>query len=186
MPRLTRRAVLRGMGGLAIGVAGNPVFFADSARAHLDRGTPRHLAFRSLHTDEKLEATYWADGAYRPEALKQINYLMRDWRSGSITEMDAGLFDLLHLLRESLDSNAPFEIISAYRSPKTNAKLASKSNGVAKKSLHTRGMAIDVHLPGRDLAAQRDAAIALRLGGVGYYPKSGFIHVDTGRVRRWG
>lgn len=183
---VTRRAMLRGIGGLALGAAGSSLISVDQALAHMTGGAARSLSFRSLHTEERLKATYWADGRYLPTALADLNHLMRDWRSDEMTKMDPELFDLLYLLRRSLDSSAPFEIISAYRSPNTNARLASKSNGVAKKSLHMRGKAIDVHLPGRSLAAQRDAAIGLARGGVGYYPKSGFIHIDTGRVRRWG
>jgi len=99
--------------------------------------------------------------------------------------MDPALLDLLYGLRSALGSEERFHVISGYRSPKTNAKLASNSSGVAKKSFHMRGMAIDVALPGRDLVDLRDAAWALQLGGVGYYPKSGFVHVDTGPVRRW-
>ena len=146
----------------------------------------RSLAFRSLHTGEEVAATYLRDGVLQAEALDRLNHVLRDWRSGEVWQMDRNLLDLLYALRRSMDSEQPFELISAYRSPKTNANLASKSNGVAKRSLHMRGMAVDVRLPERDLKALHQAALALQGGGVGLYTKSGFIHVDTGRVRRWG
>ena len=146
----------------------------------------RSLAFRSLHTGEEVAATYLRDGVLQAEGLNKLNHVLRDWRSGEVWEMDRKLLDLLFALRREMDSDQPFELISAYRSPKTNAKLAAKSNGVAKRSFHMRGMAVDVRLPERDLAALHKAALALKGGGVGLYSKSGFIHVDTGRVRRWG
>ncbi len=170
-----------GLGAAAVGAAGGLLLGPRAAWA----GRPRELAFKNLHTGETLQSVYWADGGYRPEALREINHLLRDWRTGEVAEMDADLLDLLHDLRRSLDSRAPFQVISGYRSPKTNAKLAANSNGVAKKSLHMRGMAVDIALPDRDLVGLRETAWALQRGGVGYYGKSGFVHVDTGRVRRW-
>lgn len=146
----------------------------------------RDLSFRHLHTGETVNATFWRDGAFHQPGLKSLQHVMRDWRNGEEHPIDERLYDLLYALRKRMDSSEPFEIISAYRSPATNANLRKKSNGVAKKSLHMRGMAIDVRLPGRQLAGLRDAAWDLQSGGVGYYPKSGFIHIDTGRVRRWG
>ena len=146
----------------------------------------RGLAFRSLHTGEEVAATYLRDGVLQAEGLNTLNHVLRDWRSGEVWEMDRKLLDLLYALRRQMGSDQPFELISAYRSPKTNAKLAAKSNGVARRSFHMRGMAVDVRLPERDLAALHKAALTLKGGGVGLYSKSGFIHVDTGRVRRWG
>lgn len=146
----------------------------------------RDLAFRSLHTGEEVGATYLRGGVHQAEGLKKLNHVLRDWRSGEVWEMDRKLLDLLYALRREMDSTAPFELISAYRSPKTNATLAAKSNGVAKRSFHMRGMAVDIRLPERDLKALHKAALSLQGGGVGLYSKSGFIHVDTGRVRRWG
>ena len=145
----------------------------------------REISFHNLHTGETLTRTYWAAGAYGPEALTEIDAILRDWRTGDVHPMEPELLDFLHDLRLAMDSSEPFHVISGYRSPKTNAKLAAASSGVAKKSLHMRGMAIDVSLPGRELADLRQAAIGLQRGGVGFYPKSGFIHVDIGRVRSW-
>ena len=157
--------------------------FAFAAKALPDT---RDLAFRSLHTGEEVAATYLQGGVVQAEGLQRLNHVLRDWRSGEVWEMDRQLLDLLYALRREMDSTAPFELISAYRSPKTNAKLAAKSNGVAKRSFHMRGMAVDIRLPERDLKALHKAALSLQGGGVGLYSKSGFLHVDTGRVRRWG
>jgi uncharacterized protein YcbK (DUF882 family) len=146
----------------------------------------RSLGFRNLHTGEEVAATYVRDNILQPEGLQTLNHVLRDWRSGEVWDMDPELLDLLYALRRRMDSKAPFELISGYRSPKTNAKLASNSNGVAKRSLHMRGMAADIRLPERDLLALHKTALAMQAGGVGLYSKSGFIHLDTGRVRRWG
>ncbi len=176
---LERRAVLRlGAGGLAMAAAG-PALAAIGGRPE------RSLAFHHLHTEEIVRATYWADGAWQPDGLRAINRVLRDFRTDEVAEMDTRLLDLLHRLAARLESDQPFEVISAYRSAKTNARLASQSSGVAKRSLHMRGMAVDIRLPGTKLANLKRAAIDLRGGGVGYYPGSGFIHVDTGGVRYW-
>jgi uncharacterized protein YcbK (DUF882 family) len=145
----------------------------------------RKLSFVNVHTNERLSATYWQDGAYQPSALNDFDVLLRDWRTDEVHKMDVKLFDLLWELHQRLDSRAPFEIISGYRSPKTNATLAAASDGVAKKSLHMQGRAIDIMLGDTKLTRLRDTAIDMGRGGVGYYAKSGFVHVDTGRVRSW-
>jgi uncharacterized protein YcbK (DUF882 family) len=146
---------------------------------------PRILRLESLHTGERLAATYWAGGGYVAEELRRIDHVLRDHRTGDVRPIDPGLLDLLVALRERLDTRAPFQIISAYRSPATNAMLAERGGGVARQSLHTRGLAIDIRVPGRSLTAVRDAALGLRAGGVGFYPRSDFVHVDVGRVRSW-
>ncbi|MGH6961082.1 MAG: DUF882 domain-containing protein [Dongiaceae bacterium] len=145
----------------------------------------RSLSLVNLHTGEKLAADYWVNGAYVPEALREINRILRDFRTGDVLAMDVGLLDLLSDLRHKLRTREPFEVISGYRSPKTNAMLAAASGGVARKSLHMQGMAIDLRVPGRSLRQVRDAALAMRAGGVGFYPKPDFVHVDVGRVRAW-
>lgn len=145
----------------------------------------KSLSFYNTHTGEKLDTTFWAEGVYIPEALAEINYLLRDHRNNAVTEMDIELFDLLYTLRTNLDSREPFHVISGYRSPETNAKLRNHSTGVAKKSLHMEGKAIDINLPGRNLSDLRKVAMELAQGGVGYYPSSNFVHVDRGRVRSW-
>lgn len=146
----------------------------------------RSLAFRSLHTGEEVTATYLNEGRLQAEGVQVLNHVLRDWRSGEVWEMDPQLFDLLYALRRGMDSKQPFELISGYRSPNTNAQLAANSNGVAKRSLHMQGKATDIRLPERDLKALQKAALSLKAGGVGLYSKSGFLHVDTGRVRQWG
>jgi len=146
----------------------------------------RSLGFRSLHTGEEVAATYVRNGVLQREALQSLNHVLRDWRTGEVWNMDPKLLDLLYALRQRMDSKAPFELISGYRSPKTNAQLATQSSGVAKRSFHMRGMATDIRLPERDLKGLHKTALDLQAGGVGLYSKSGFIHVDTGRVRRWG
>ncbi len=153
--------------------------------ASVHRAPERSLAFRHLHTGETLQATFWADGQYLGEEMKAVNHVLRDHRSGDVHPMDPKLLDLLYALQQSVAVSGAFHIISAYRSPATNQKLRSKSGGVAKRSLHMQGRAIDIRLPGCELKTLRDAALALKAGGVGYYARSDFIHVDTGRVRRW-
>jgi len=143
------------------------------------------LAFRHAHTGEQLSVTYRAEQGYLPGSLRRINLLLRDWRTGDVEPIDPRLLDYLAALRRQMDSREPFLIISGYRSPATNAQLAARSSGVATRSLHMEGRAIDVALPDRDLAALRAAALSLELGGVGYYPRSGFVHLDTGPVRSW-
>ena len=146
---------------------------------------PRELAFRNLHTGEEIDVVYRADGQLDPGALREIDWVLRDFRTGEARPMDRRLLDLLWRLRAALDTTAPYEVISGYRSPATNAMLARESRGVSRVSLHMKAMAIDMRLPDRPLLALRDAALGLRLGGVGYYPASDFVHVDVGRVRWW-
>jgi len=150
-------------------------------------GDRRSLALDNLHTGEKLNVTYWAEGSYNSDALAEVNYVLRDYRNGEKHPIAPSLLDLLALLRSRMESAEPFKVISGYRSPATNAMLRSahEHSGVASQSLHMQGMAIDVRLDGRSLAALHDTALSLRAGGVGYYPSSDFVHVDVGRVRRW-
>jgi len=146
----------------------------------------RRLSFENLHTGERLDAVYWVNGAYEPGALHAINVLLRDFRTGDVYPIDRKLLDLLVHLRTRLNSAAPVQVISGYRSPETNAMLASYSDGVAAGSLHMSGMAIDIRVPGRSLRSVHRVALEMAAGGVGYYPRSDFVHVDTGNVRRWG
>jgi len=147
----------------------------------------RLLAFDNIHTGEKLKVEYWAEGQYVPEALAQVNHVLRDFRSGDVHPIAPQLLDLLSLLRTRLETAEPVTVISGYRSPTTNALLRGEHehSGVASKSLHMQGMAIDIRIAGRSLAAVHTAALAQRGGGVGYYPASDFVHVDVGRVRTW-
>lgn len=145
----------------------------------------RALRFDHLHTGERLTVEYFSRGAYLPDALGAIDHLLRDFRTGEVRPIDPALLDLLHGLSDLTASHRPFEVISGYRSPATNGMLRSRSEGVASGSLHMKGQAIDIRLADVRLAALRDAARAVRRGGVGYYPASNFVHVDTGRVRTW-
>jgi uncharacterized protein YcbK (DUF882 family) len=145
----------------------------------------RELEFHNLHTGESLRRVYWEGGHYVADSLAEIDYVLRDFRTGDVHRIDPALLDLVHRVRRALDSDRPVHVISGYRSPATNAMLARRSKGVAKNSLHVKGMAIDLRLPDRRLADLRAAALALAGGGVGYYPKSDFVHMDTGRVRAW-
>lgn len=182
---LSRRGfVTTALGGAA--ALATTTLLPDLASAAQGLPATRSLAFRSLHTGEEVGATYVRDGRFHAEGVKLLNHVLRDWRSGEVWDMDPQLFDLLYALRRRMDSSAPFELISGYRSPQTNATLASNSNGVAKRSLHMQGKATDIRLPERDLKALHKAALAMQAGGVGLYSKSGFIHIDTGRVRHWG
>lgn len=176
-----RRALGFGLGVVALGIA-SPL---RGALAALPTSGTRTLGFVNTHTNEKILATYWRDGAYDKGALKDINYVMRDHRTGEVAKMDPQLLDLLVELHRQTGSRKAYEIISAYRSPKTNAMLAANSGGVAKHSMHMEAKAVDIRLYDVALKDVRDTAIGMKAGGVGYYGKSNFVHVDTGRVRRW-
>jgi uncharacterized protein YcbK (DUF882 family) len=143
------------------------------------------LSFHNLHTGEALAIEYWQNGAYAADACAAIDQILRDHRTGEIHAIDARLLDLLHELSGQLETRAPFQVISGYRSPHTNAALADASSGVARGSLHMQGLAIDIAIEGVPTATLRDAALSLARGGVGFYPNPGFVHVDVGRVRRW-
>jgi uncharacterized protein YcbK (DUF882 family) len=139
----------------------------------------------NLHTGESLRVVYSEGGAPDPAALREINWLLRDHRTGESHEMSVALLDCLDDLQSRLGVSAGFHVISGYRSPVSNAALHAASAGVAANSLHMRGMAIDVRLPGVALADLRAAALGMARGGVGYYPNSDFVHIDVGRVRSW-
>jgi uncharacterized protein YcbK (DUF882 family) len=145
----------------------------------------KSLAFHNLHTLEDLEVVYWRDGRYLAPALDEIYYILRDHRQEEVHPIDTGLLDLLHALNRRLGTARPFHLVCGYRSPKTNAMLRKRSRGVARKSLHLKGMAVDIRVPGFRTSALRDIASSLRGGGVGYYRKPGFVHLDVGRVRYW-
>src|SRR5262245_48571906 len=178
-PGLGRRRFL--IWGIAVSAASLPM----PAWATPLGSVGRRLSFVNLHTDETLTALYWANGSYQTNAVKDINYLLRDFRTGDVHAIDLRLLDLLYTLQHRTRSKSPFQVISGYRSPATNAKLAALSDGVARHSYHVKGMAIDIALPDRALPELHHAALSLRAGGVGFYPKPGFVHVDVGPVRTW-
>lgn len=157
----------------------------DGAALPMSRFESRYLSLQSTHTGEKLKLTYWEKGKYLPDALAEVNHHLRDHRSNDKTRMDPELLDQLFIVRKKLDTEQPFMVISGYRSPNTNAMLREQGRGVAKRSLHMTGKAIDIRVPGRSLSQVRLAALSLHAGGVGYYPGPQFVHMDTGRIRRW-
>jgi uncharacterized protein YcbK (DUF882 family) len=148
-------------------------------------GHTRGLSFFNTHTRESLDIRYFENGDYRPDALEQINTILRDHRTNQIHPMDPRLLDLLYMVKTGIRSRSPFHVISGYRSPATNEMLRKSSNGVARTSYHLLGKAIDIRLPGYGSDRLRSRFARLRSGGVGYYPKSDFVHVDTGPVRQW-
>jgi len=145
----------------------------------------RELRLLNTHTGERLQQCYFRDGSFAPEACQRLNHFLRDHRTGDVSAIDPKLYDVLYSVQHEVGHRGVIEIISGYRSPATNTRLHAASSGVAKGSLHLQGKALDIRLSGFDTARLRDAALRLRAGGVGYYAKSDFVHVDTGRVRHW-
>jgi uncharacterized protein YcbK (DUF882 family) len=174
-----RRIIKRGFIGAIAGLA----CFSELSAKPLQR--ERRLGFYHLHTGEKLEVVYHDARGYVDGALAEVNHLLRDHRDGEVHVIEPSLLDLLFGLERTLAAATPFHVICGYRAPATNAALAAHSADVGKHSLHMQGKAIDIRLPGRELGELRRAALALRSGGVGYYPRSDFVHVDVGRVRYW-
>jgi uncharacterized protein YcbK (DUF882 family) len=161
--------------------------FPVSAIASVDRllAPKRNLSLFNAHTGQKLDVCYYAHGHYRPEALKKINYILRDHRTEEIKPIHKDLLNLLHSISMTLERPTPIHIISGYRSPETNAELRKKSKSVVKNSLHMKGKAADIRIPGTDTRWLRNVCMKLKSGGVGYYRKSDFVHVDIGHVRYW-
>ena len=145
----------------------------------------RRLSFYHTHTHERLDTVFFKDGQYVASALEEVNRFLADFRTGDVAVIDPKLLDLIYEIRESLGSQGTYEVISAYRSPTTNNMLRSRGRGIAKNSQHLLGTAIDVRLDDVPTKKLRDAALAMKKGGVGYYGKANFVHIDTGRVRRW-
>ena len=175
----SRRHVLKGLGAVMAAAAVSPARLLAAVRE------PRAVSFVHTRTHERLSVTCSADGSYDEDSLAALNWFLRDDLTGDQYPMDPALFDILHDLRAVTEAASPFQVISGYRSPRTNAMLRERSHGVAAGSLHLQGRAIDVRLGDVASATLRDAAIRLRRGGVGYYAASDFVHIDTGRVRYW-
>jgi len=148
-------------------------------------GFAHTLALYNTHTHESLITTFWRDGRYIPRALASIDHILRDHRTDQVRKIDPRLLDLLAMLTARLGARDPIQIVSGYRSPATNEALRRRGRGVAKNSLHTSGKAVDIKLPDITLATLRREALELRAGGVGYYPRSGFVHLDVGDIRSW-
>lgn len=177
-------AARRGFLHLAAAAAVAPMLLL-SRRTQASSAQPRALEFAHTHTGERLSVAYAAGDRYFPDALQALNRFLRDFRTGETHPIDPRLLDQLHLLRQVTGTQAPFQVISAYRSAATNSMLHDRSRGVASRSLHLHGQAIDIRLADVPLGDLRDAALSLRAGGVGYYRGPDFVHLDTGRVRRW-
>jgi uncharacterized protein YcbK (DUF882 family) len=183
---LARRKLLRlGLAAAAGSALGVTCLAAKAAALPLMANAPRQVALHCLHTGEKLDAVYYDDGRYVPDALHAVNHALRDFRTGDAHMIDPRLLDLLDAVARRTGSRDPFQVICGYRSPKTNAMLHEHSEEVAAHSLHMQGMAIDIRLDDAALPHLHDAALKLGAGGVGYYPVSNFVHVDVGPVRRW-
>ena len=171
--------------GLLKAVLGSVIVSLMLPLPHAKAVDERRLTFFHTHTHKHLDVVYKRGNEYLLDGLQEINEFLFDFRTGEVAEMDPQLFDLIYDLREALGSEGTYEVISAYRSRETNESLRSRSRSVAKNSLHLQGKAIDIRLTGIELTRLRDTAIAMRRGGVGYYAGSNFVHIDTGRVRRW-
>jgi len=178
----SRRVFLRQAARFMVG--GAALASAQKTLAALPKS--RSLAFNHTHTGERISLVYAVDDQYVPGSLTAFNHLLRDHYSGEVGNIDPQLFDLLHRLKETLGCDLPFDVISGYRCPSTNSTLRhARGGGVAKRSLHMDGKAIDIRLASVSIDDLRDAALSLRQGGVGFYQREQFVHVDTGAVRRW-
>jgi len=181
MPNLVRRRDLLRLGA----AAGLAAIAAPAWAQELDGFMPRRAVLDNLHTGETFNEVYYVGGRYLPDAMAEATRVMRDWRNGEEHFIDPTLFDALHAIGGKLGTNRPFQIISGYRSPATNAMLHSRSHQVAENSQHVLGKAIDIRIEGVELSHLQNAALSVGAGGVGFYPTSNFVHVDTGRVRQW-
>lgn len=186
---VSRRDILKLGGYATLGALILPANPSQAIAASLNSGVikegARELAFRNTHTGETFSGVYRVGNKYLPDAFDKMNAVLRDFRTGDVFPMDPRLMDILYVLQNMAGTNQPYEIISGYRSPKTNTMLRNTSSGVAKKSYHMTGQAIDIRLPNFNTAQLEKLAISLKAGGVGYYSKSNFVHVDTGPVRNW-
>ena len=161
------------------------VFHSIPAGAATGDNEQRRLRFHNIHTDEKYSCVYWRNGEYVQSNLRKLDFLLRDHRQNEVMMIDPRLFDVLHAVQSACNSTGTFHVISGYRSPTTNQQLRERSNNVAKRSYHMLGRAIDIRLSDTSLQDIRDAGAKLSLGGVGFYPGAGFVHLDTGPARQW-
>ncbi len=180
---ITRRALLGAFAATAVTAAPT---YSNAAGFLRGAGDIRKVRMYSGRTGEHLNMIYWIDGHYVRDALKEVNYFMRDWRQDKAIGMDTRTVDIIAASRNLLDTREPFVLLSGYRTPQTNAMLRSRSSGVAKKSLHMEGKAADLRMAGRSVGQIARAAQSCAGGGVGRYSGSNFVHVDCGTVRSWG
>lgn len=184
---MNRRIFLRNAAAIA-STSIAPAAFANSAMG-MDKASAidfdKKLSLYNIHTGESVNTFFKQAGQFDDQGLAELDHLLRDHRSGESTLITRTLFEDIHTLQQMFKPSQAIEIISGYRSPKTNERLRAMGHNVAKRSLHMQGKAVDIRIPGASLKQVRQAALALKSGGVGYYPKSGFIHLDVGRVRQW-
>lgn len=180
---ISRRGLLGAFAATTITAAPT---FANAAGFLRGAGDIRRLKMYSGRTGERIDMIYWIEGHYLADAIKELNFFMRDWRTNDVKNIDARTIDIMCASHNLLDCSEPYMLISGYRSPRTNAMLRSKSSGVAKNSRHLRGEAADLRLSTRSVNQMARAAAACHAGGVGRYSGSNFVHVDCGPVRSWG
>ncbi|WP_425070384.1 YcbK family protein [Sagittula sp. S175] len=179
----TRRGILGAFAATTVAAAPT---YSNAAGFLRGAGDIRRIRMYSGRTGERIDMIYWIEGKYLGDALKEVNYFMRDWRSNDIKNIDARTVDIMCAAHNLMDCSEPYMLISGYRSPKTNAMLRSRSSGVAKNSRHLRGEAADLRLSSRSVNQMAKAAAACHAGGVGRYSGSNFVHMDCGPVRSWG
>lgn len=177
----SHRRKLLALGGCALGLSLLP----GQAFASLSTSRPRVLTLNNLHTGESLKTEFFNGKSYDKAELTRLNHFFRDYRANQVKSIDPHLFDQLYLLQAMLNTRKPVQLISGYRTLATNNALRSHGSGVAKHSYHTRGQAMDFHIEGIALSNVRKAALSMKAGGVGYYPRSNFVHIDTGPARHW-
>lgn len=184
---ITRREFLKNSSALCVGAILMPhtLFSQALVPTSLSIKENKSLQLFNINTREFLDVTYFKNGAYIKNALEKINKIMADRRSGQMTEIDVKLIDSLYAIHSQSGAKEPIDIICGYRSPKTNSKLSNSKRGVAKGSYHTLGKAADIKIDGVSLSQAREIAHSLNAGGVGYYPRSGFLHIDVGPLRTW-
>lgn len=184
---LNRRKFLQYLSAAPAIAGSSNVLAVPAKKIILPHESHRSLKIRSLHTGEKVNVTYWEQGDYLLDGLAELYLLMRDHRENRIAPIDINLLDQLHSIQSKLETNREIMLVSGYRSPETNGNLrhGEKGSGVAKRSLHMSGKAMDFRIPGLNLRHVHKATLSSTLGGVGYYGRSGYIHMDTGRKRRW-
>ena len=180
---MSRRALLGAFAATAVAAAPT---FSNAAGFLRGSGDIRRLKMYSGRTGEHLDMIYWIEGEYIKDAVKEIHYFMRDWRTDQVKAIDTRTIDIMAAAHNLMDVTEPYLLLSGYRSPKTNAMLRARSRGVAKNSLHMQGQAADLRLGSRSVRQMARAAEACHAGGVGKYSRSNFVHMDCGPVRSWG
>ncbi len=183
MTSMTRRGLLGAFAATAVMAAPN---YTNAAGFLRGAGDIRRVRMHNGRTGETIDTIYWIEGKYVPDAMAEVNHLMRDWRQNAVIEMDRRTIDIMAAAHRLLDSDEPYTLLSGYRSPKTNAMLRARSGGVARNSLHMKGQAADLRLGSRSVNQLFKAAKVCSAGGVGRYSGSNFVHMDCGQVRSWG